>query len=100
MKITLRRRARCSSSRARCTSTRPHAPTDLRGCKEVVAAARQAAGCLDFALSPDLLDPGRINVYEHRRSQDELDRFRGSGPSDEQSEALLEVRVDEYLVST
>jgi quinol monooxygenase YgiN len=71
----------------------------LRGCEEVVAAARRAPGCLDFALSPDLLDPGRINVYERWRSREELHRFRGSGPADEQSQALLDVRVGEYVVA-
>lgn len=36
----------------------------LADCTAVVAQARSFPGCLDFALSPDLLDSGRINVYE------------------------------------
>jgi quinol monooxygenase YgiN len=36
----------------------------LAGCEVVVEQAPRAPGCLDFALSSDLLDPARINVYE------------------------------------
>lgn len=36
----------------------------LAGCAEVVEQARAAAGCLDFTISADLLDPARINVLE------------------------------------
>jgi quinol monooxygenase YgiN len=70
----------------------------LEGCAAVVAAARQARGCLDFALSPDLLEPARINVYERWESDDDLHRFRGSGPDAGQLAALRDVQVDEYAV--
>ena len=71
----------------------------LRGCTEVVSAARVAQGCLDFALSPDLLEPGRINVFERWNSNEDLVRFRGSGPDDGQRAALLDVQVGEWMVS-
>ena len=78
------------------------APADragyLEGCAEAVAAARNAPGCLDFAVSADLLEPGRINVYERWRSVDDLHRFRGSGPDPGQTAKLLEIRVSEYQV--
>jgi quinol monooxygenase YgiN len=70
----------------------------LDGCRDVVAAARQAAGCLDFALSADLLEPGRINVFERWESREALERFRGSGPSGDQLAELLEIDVSEYEV--
>jgi quinol monooxygenase YgiN len=70
----------------------------LQGCASVVAAARQAQGCRDFALSPDLLEPGRINVYERWDSEEDLHRFRGSGPDDGQLAALLNVQVNEWAV--
>ena len=70
----------------------------LEGCREVVAAARGADGCLDFALSADLLEPGRINVFERWDSADSLSRFRGSGPSGDQLEELRQIRVAEYEV--
>lgn len=47
----------------------------------IVAHARRAPGCVDFSLSPDLLDLGRINVYERWCSVDELRAYRaGDGP--------------------
>ena len=70
----------------------------LEGCREVVAGARDANGCLDYALSPDLLDHGRINVFESWESQEALERFRGSGPSGDQIAELLQIDVSEYDV--
>ena len=68
----------------------------LEGCVSVVEAARRAEGCLDFALSPDLLEPGRINVFERWRSDEDLQLFRGSGPDGGQLVALLDIQVKEY----
>ena len=70
----------------------------LAGCRPVVEQARATEGCLDFALSPDLVDPRRINVLERWGGRDELERFRGSGPSDEQNDALQDADVREYEV--
>jgi quinol monooxygenase YgiN len=61
----------------------------LAGCVTVVEQARAAAGCLDFAISADLIDPGRINIFERWESQAAVEAFRSSGPSDEQSAAML-----------
>jgi quinol monooxygenase YgiN len=36
----------------------------LAGSKGVVEKARAADGCLDFAMTADLLDPGRLNLFE------------------------------------
>ena len=71
----------------------------LRDCEDVVRLARAAPGCLDFALSPDLLDPGRINVHERWASSEELAAFRGSGPSGEQQQAVLSASVADYEVA-
>jgi quinol monooxygenase YgiN len=71
----------------------------LEECVSVVSAARRAPGCLDFALSSDLLEPGRINVYERWSSDEDLQRFRGSGPDDGQFAALLNIDVAEYAVA-
>ena len=67
----------------------------LAGCKPVVAAVRAAAGCLDFAISAGLVDPGRINIFERWASQEAAQTFRGNGPSDEQGAAMLEAEVAE-----
>ncbi len=56
----------------------------LSGCIDVVRQACASAGCLDFALSADLLDAGRINILERWESQDAVEAFRGSGVDGEQ----------------
>ena len=66
------------------------------GCREVVAAAREAPGCLDFTLSTDLLERDRINVFERWESASALETFRGSGPPDDQLTQLREINVSEY----
>jgi quinol monooxygenase YgiN len=71
----------------------------LASCAAVVEQARKAPGCLDFSISADLLDAGRINVYERWESQADVEAFRGSGPSDEQGAAMLSASVAEYDVA-
>lgn len=71
----------------------------LEGCHSVVEAARAAEGCLDFALSPDPLDPGRINILERWESQRAVEAFRGSGISGEQAAEIRSATVAEYDVS-
>jgi quinol monooxygenase YgiN len=71
----------------------------LSGCVAVVSQARRAPGCLDFALSADLVEPGRINIFERWESQAAVEAFRGSGPSDEQGAAIRAASVSEYDVT-
>ncbi|MFC9551624.1 putative quinol monooxygenase [Rhodococcus sp. NPDC056960] len=71
----------------------------LAGCVSVVEQARAAAGCLDFAITADLIDPGRINVFERWESRAAVETFRGSGPSDEQGAAILSASVAEYDIA-
>jgi quinol monooxygenase YgiN len=65
-------------------------------CASVVEQARRAPGCLDFAITADLVEPGRIDIFERWESQAAVEAFRGSGPSDEQAAALLAASVAEY----
>jgi quinol monooxygenase YgiN len=71
----------------------------LADCVRVVDQAREAAGCLDFAISADLIDPGRINIFERWASQAAVEAFRGSGPSDEQGAAIRSASVAEYDIA-
>ena len=68
----------------------------LTDCVSVVERARGAAGCLDFAITADPIDPGRVNVFERWESQQALETFRGSGPGNEQGAVMLSVSVAEY----
>lgn len=72
--------------------------TYLAGCIGVVQAARQANGCLDFAVSADPVEPGRVNIYERWQSRAAVEEFRGSGPAEELGAAISEVVVSEYEV--
>lgn len=71
----------------------------LAGCTAVVEQARGRAGCLDFAISADLLDPSRVNIWERWESQAAVEAFRGSGPGGEQRAAMLAASVAEYDVA-
>ena len=71
----------------------------LAGCVRVVEQARGAAGCLDFAITADLIDPSRINIFERWASQAAVEAFRGSGPSDEQGAAIRSASVAEYDIA-
>ena len=55
----------------------------LAGCMSVAEKARRADGCLDFAITADLLDK----------------TFRSSGPSNKQRAAMLSVSVAEYDIA-
>jgi len=70
----------------------------LAECVEVMRQARRAPGCLDFSLAADLLEPGRINIFERWESRAAVEAFRGSGPSDEQGAAIVSAAVAEYDV--
>ena len=71
----------------------------VAGCVSVVEQARGAAGCLDFVITADLVDPGRVNIFERWESQAAVDAFRASGPSDEQGVAMLSASVAEYDIA-
>jgi quinol monooxygenase YgiN len=70
----------------------------LRACIDVLRLGRRAPGCLDFAISADPIEPGRINVFERWESQAAVEAFRGGGPSDEQNAAIVAATVCEYDV--
>jgi quinol monooxygenase YgiN len=70
----------------------------LADCAEVVRTARRTAGCLDFAVSADLVEPGRINVFERWESMAAVEAFRGSGPSGAQQQAITSAAVAQYEV--
>ncbi|TXS54205.1 putative quinol monooxygenase [Streptomyces sp. t39] len=71
----------------------------LASCVHVVELARRAAGCLDFTVTADLVDAGRVNIFERWESQAAVESFRGDGPSGEQGAAVLSASVSEYDVA-
>jgi quinol monooxygenase YgiN len=71
----------------------------LQSCLEVIEQARDAPGCLDFALTADIVIAGRINVFERWKSAEAVRSFRGDGPSPEQQAEIISASVSEYEVS-
>ncbi|MEV0354974.1 antibiotic biosynthesis monooxygenase family protein [Nocardia sp. NPDC050697] len=71
----------------------------LAGCVSVVEQARRAPGCLDFSISADLVDPGRIDIFERWESQAAVEAFRGSGPGEDQGAQMLSASVAEYDIA-
>jgi quinol monooxygenase YgiN len=66
-----------------------------------VRLARQAPGCLDFAVSADPLDPTRVNVFERWANAEDLDAFRASGdPGDERVDfsRIRRFDIEQYSV--
>lgn len=72
----------------------------LAACRAVMEQARTSPGCLDFHLSADAIEPGRINVYERWESDEELERFRGNGPDPGQLAEIRDASVLRYRISS
>lgn len=79
-------------------------PNDRDGyvadCVPVVEAARATDGCLDFSITGDSVDATRVRIYERWESEEQLLRFRGSGPSDGQQAAIIDADVKRYVISS
>ena len=71
----------------------------LAGCVPIVERARAAAGCLDFAMTADLIDPGRMNLFERWESQAAVKNFRRRAPRNKSAAAMLTASVAEYDVA-
>ena len=73
---------------------RERVPRGLPRGRRAGATDRRLPRLLDRA---DLVDPGRINVYERWESTDAVEAFRGDGPSTEQQAAAIRsASVAEY----
>jgi quinol monooxygenase YgiN len=73
----------------------------LAGSAQIVEKARRGAGCLDTAIGADLIDPGRINLFERWESQSALDTFRRTGDTGNiELPKTLSVSVEEYDIAT
>lgn len=71
----------------------------LADCATVMTAAADSPGCLDFVLSADPMNADRIRIFERWESDEDLDRFRGSGPDASQTAQILCAEVARYRIS-
>ncbi|SED26334.1 putative quinol monooxygenase [Streptomyces melanosporofaciens] len=71
----------------------------LEGHRCIVEAARSHPGCLDLSISPDPIEPGRVNNFEHWESQEALDAFRAVAPRPSVSVAVDGDQVLKHEIS-
>jgi quinol monooxygenase YgiN len=80
------------------------APADrgayLEECRKIIELARTKPGCVDFHLSADPIEPGRINVFEQWESVADVEAFRGSGPSSQQTAAIRDAAVFQHEINS
>ena len=73
----------------------------LEGCRAVIVATPHPGGdCIDFHISADQLNNKRINVFEQWDSVDAVEKFRGSGPSDDQQAMITSAHVQQHEIAT
>ncbi|NMN97854.1 putative quinol monooxygenase [Antrihabitans stalactiti] len=72
----------------------------LDTCQEVVTLARGTKGCLDFALSADIVDADRINILERWETLEDVQAFRGEGTGDDLGARILGADVREFEASS
>ncbi|MDO9408052.1 putative quinol monooxygenase [Patulibacter sp.] len=77
-----------------------HRDAFLADSTDAVAQARAAAGCHDFVVAADPLDPDRVNVYERWETAADLERFRGQGPSSESMSVVVSGDVSRYEIAS
>jgi quinol monooxygenase YgiN len=71
----------------------------LVGCVSIVERARGADGCLDFAITADLIDPARVDLFELWESQAAVKAFRKRAPRNKSRVAMLSTAVAEYDIA-
>lgn len=68
-------------------------------CVPVVTAARAHPGCLAFAITADTVAADLIHIYERWDNAEDLEHFRGNGPSEGQNAQILDATVRRYAIS-
>jgi quinol monooxygenase YgiN len=72
----------------------------LADCRALIRQARGTAGCMDFQLTADPLEPDRINVFEQWESVAAVEELRGSGPSGAQQDAIRSASVWQHEIGS
>ena len=70
----------------------------LAASMEAVAQARRTAGCLDFVVAADPIEPDRVNVYESWQSEAALLAFRRAGPGSDLTSEIVRAHVKRHEV--
>lgn len=65
---------------------------------DAVIQARSHKSCEDFSVSPDPIDPNRVNIFEMWRSRADLDAFRSSASETDVLSLVESFTVQEYEI--
>jgi quinol monooxygenase YgiN len=66
---------------------------------DVVKRARSAPGCVDLHISADLVEQGRVNLFEQWESEDALETWRSVADPPPKPE-ILDGTVQKHLISS
>ena len=72
----------------------------LAASRDSMIAARTSAGCRDFVVAADPIEPDRINVYEEWESAADVEAFRGDGPAPALTASILRAEVSRHQVAS
>ena len=62
--------------------------------------ARNAPGCIDFAISADPVDPSRLNMFEFWRSEADLRAWRAVASAPKMIARMRRVEVQKHVVQS
>ena len=68
--------------------------------RESIILARESKSCLEFSVSPDPIEPNRVNIFGKWRSRIELEQFHDTGPDNDLLSLVEVFDVNEYEVNT
>ncbi|AYY13850.1 antibiotic biosynthesis monooxygenase [Actinobacteria bacterium YIM 96077] len=67
---------------------------------DLVRRARQAAGCLDLAITADPIDPRRVNNYERWDSWASIEAWRSVAAAPDTGIDIIDAHVMAYEIAT
>ncbi len=67
--------------------------------QDLLRRGRQAPGCLDLAITPDPLHPGRVYNFERWESREHIDAWRAVADAPDTGIAVRDSNVMEYRVT-
>lgn len=68
--------------------------------RALIQQARAAPGCMDLAISADLIDPGRVNNFEQWQSEEHLAAFRAVARPPMAATEILGEDVQKHQISS
>ncbi len=75
----------------------------LAGKDAAMRESRAEAGCIEYVLSADPVEPGRVYLYERWESKEHLAphlaRLRGPQPEDHDAVPVLSVEIQQYEIA-